>query len=150
MVVEARERRAREGLRHDDGGGGVAAAHVGHPAARLEARLHAVERGDPLADQVHRVARTEEALASLVDPGVVLVPADADTGAPKGLLFPASVVRVGNFIYVTNLAIDLRLFDNPATPTLTNGTIDSPWASEVLVHTISRINAHLPPVPGLP
>ena len=102
----------------------MAAAHVGHPAARLEARLHAVERGDPLADQVHRVAGTEEALASLVHPGVVLVvlvPADADAGAPKGLRCPASLVRVGK-----------------------------PWASEVLVHTISRINAHLPPVPALP
>ncbi len=65
-------------------------------------------------------------------------------GAPRGLLFPASLVRVGNFLYVTNLALDLRLF-GPAF-----GTVDSQWASEVVVHTIARINAHLPPVPGLP
>ncbi|HMH54299.1 MAG TPA: NHL repeat-containing protein [Candidatus Acidoferrum sp.] len=68
----------------------------------------------------------------------------APNGAPRGLLFPASLVRVGNFIYVTNLASDLRIF-GPA-----NGTVDSQWASEVVVHTIARINAHLPPVQGLP
>jgi hypothetical protein len=68
----------------------------------------------------------------------------APNGAPRGLLFPASLVRVGNFIYVTNLAIDLRLFG------AANGAVDSQWASEVVVHTIARIDAHIPPVPGLP
>jgi len=32
---------------------------------------------------------------------------------PRGLPFPASLVRHGEFIYVTNLAIDLRGFDDP-------------------------------------
>ena len=38
-------------------------------------------------------------------------------GAPRGLLFPASLVRSGEFIYVTNLSLALRLFGlaQPAT-----------------------------------
>jgi len=71
-------------------------------------------------------------------------------GAPIGLLFPASLVRSGHFVYVTNLAIDLRLFDDPAQPTLTNATGDSPWAADVKVHTISRIPASIPPIRGIP
>jgi DNA-binding beta-propeller fold protein YncE len=70
-------------------------------------------------------------------------------GAPIGLLFPASLVFSGPFVYVTNLAIDLRLFDDPSQPTLTNGTGDSPWTADVKVHTISRIPAFIPPIPGL-
>jgi len=68
-------------------------------------------------------------------------------GAPIGLLFPASLVFSGRFVYVTNLAIDLRLFDVAGQQT--NGTGDSPWTAEVKVHTISRIPAFIPPVPGL-
>ena len=68
-------------------------------------------------------------------------------GAPRGLLFPASLVRSGEFIYVTNLAIDLRLFDQPGFPT--NATGDSPWTAEVKVHTISRLKARIPPVSDL-
>jgi sugar lactone lactonase YvrE len=71
-------------------------------------------------------------------------------GAPIGLLFPASLVFSGPFVYVTNLAIDLRLFDDPSKPTLTNATGDSPWTADVKVHTISRIPAFIPPVRGLP
>ena len=70
-------------------------------------------------------------------------------GAPIGLLFPASLVFSGPFVYVTNLAIDLRLFDDPTQPTLTNGTGDSPWTADVKVHTIARIPAFIPPIPGL-
>lgn len=64
-------------------------------------------------------------------------------GAPIGLLFPASLVRHGKFIYVTNLALDLRLF-GLAPP------IDARWAAEVTTHTISKIRARIPPVNGLP
>jgi len=70
-------------------------------------------------------------------------------GAPIGLLFPASLVFSGPFVYVTNLSLDLRLFDDPTKPTLTNGSGDSPWAADVKVHTISRIPAFIPPIPGL-
>jgi sugar lactone lactonase YvrE len=69
-------------------------------------------------------------------------------GRPKGLLFPASLVRHGDFIYVTNLAIDLRAFDTPGAQT--NGTIVSQWAAEVGIHTISRIRARVPRIDGLP
>ena len=68
---------------------------------------------------------------------------------PRGLPFPASLVRHGEFIYVTNLAIDLRGFDDPNQSTLTNGTVDSQWAGEVKIHTISKIRARIPQVQGL-
>lgn len=58
-------------------------------------------------------------------------------GAVRGLLFPASLVRSGNFIYVTNLVLDLRLF-GVAQP------VDAQWAARVTSHTISRIPARLP------
>jgi sugar lactone lactonase YvrE len=62
-------------------------------------------------------------------------------GAPVGLLFPASLVMVDNFIYVTNLALDLRAFGLPQ-------TVDSQWTAQVTRHTIARIHAHLPPIRG--
>lgn len=62
-------------------------------------------------------------------------------GAPVGLLFPASLVMVNDFIYVTNLALDLRDFKLPQ-------AVDSQWAADVTRHTIARIHAHLPPVRG--
>ena len=64
-------------------------------------------------------------------------------GAAIGLLFPASLVRNGNFIYVTNLALDLRLFGLAP-------TADSQWASEVTRATVARIRARLPKIKGLP
>jgi DNA-binding beta-propeller fold protein YncE len=63
-------------------------------------------------------------------------------GAPRGLLFPASLVRSGPFIYVTNLSLDLRLF-GLAQP------VDAQWAADVRQHTISKIPARIPPIPGL-
>ena len=63
-------------------------------------------------------------------------------GAPRGLLFPASLVRSGEFIYVTNLSLDLRLF-RLAPP------VDALWANDVRQHTISKIPARIPPIPGL-
>ena len=62
-------------------------------------------------------------------------------GSPRGLLFPASLVRVGHFIYVTNLALDLRLFGLPQ-------AVDSQWTAEVKRHTVSRIPARIPSVGG--
>ena len=64
-------------------------------------------------------------------------------GAPRGLLFPASLVRSGNFIYVTNLSLDLRLFGLPQ-------AVDSQWTAQVTRHTVAKIRARIPPVPGLP
>jgi sugar lactone lactonase YvrE len=63
-------------------------------------------------------------------------------GAPRGLLFPASLVRVGGWIYVTNLSLDLRLFGLAQ-------TVDSQWAADVQRHTVSRLKAKIPRVRGL-
>ncbi len=65
-------------------------------------------------------------------------------GAPRGLLFPASLVRVGDWIYVTNLSLDLRVAVGPAF-----GAVDSPWAGDVKRHTVSRLKAKIPRVRGL-
>ena len=56
-------------------------------------------------------------------------------GSPVGLLFPASLARHGNWIYITNLSLDLRLFEGQ--------TVDSQWAKKVTRHTIARIRARV-------
>ena len=94
------------------------------------------------ADEIVVVDPSGRTIAKLGDFGGL----DHD-GAPNGLLFPASLVFSGPFVYVTNLAIDLRLFDVAGQQT--NATGDSPWTADVKVHTISRIPALIPPVPGL-
>jgi sugar lactone lactonase YvrE len=58
-------------------------------------------------------------------------------GSPVGFLFPASLVRHGGWIYVTNLSLDLRPFG-------LGQSVDSQWAAKVTTHTISRIRARLP------
>jgi DNA-binding beta-propeller fold protein YncE len=58
--------------------------------------------------------------------------------APIGLLFPASLVFHGDWVYVTNLSLDLRLF-NP-----TFNAVDSQWASEVRRHTVARLPRRIP------
>ncbi len=65
-------------------------------------------------------------------------------GAAIGLLFPASLVFSGEFLFVTNLALDLRLF-NPAF-----AAVDSQWAAQVTRYTVARIRARIPPIKGLP
>jgi len=64
-------------------------------------------------------------------------------GAVVGLLFPSSLVRSGEFIYVTNFALDLRGFG------LTQSTT-SQWAAQVTRHTVVKLRAIIPPVRGLP
>ena len=58
-------------------------------------------------------------------------------GSPVGLLFPASLARHGNWIYVTNLSLDLR-------PITGQQSVDSQWAAEVTRHTIARLRARIP------
>jgi len=60
-------------------------------------------------------------------------------GRPVGLLFPASLVFSGEFLYVTNLALDLRLFNLPQ-----GQAVDSQWAAQVTKYTVSRIRARIP------
>jgi hypothetical protein len=62
-------------------------------------------------------------------------------GVPRGLLFPASLViaQAGGHdrvLYVTNLALDIRLFGLVQSP-------DSKWAAKVKRYTVSRIHLDL-------
>jgi hypothetical protein len=57
-------------------------------------------------------------------------------GKPVGLLFPASLVRHGDWIYITNLSLDLR-------PVVGQQSIVSQYAAEVKRHTIARIRARV-------
>ncbi len=59
-------------------------------------------------------------------------------GSPVGLLFPASLAFHGEWVYVTNLALDLRLF-NP-----TFNAVDSAWAAQVTRHTVARLPRRIP------
>ena len=77
------------------------------------------------ADEIVVVDPSGRAIAKLGDFGGI----DAN-GAPIGLLFPASLVRSGGFIYVTNLSLDLRLFGLAQ-------TVDGQWAAQVTTHTVS-------------
>ena len=60
-------------------------------------------------------------------------------GSPVGLLFPASLVRHGDWLYITNLSLDLRA----VVPTREQ-SVDSQWAAKVKTHTISRIRFRIP------
>jgi sugar lactone lactonase YvrE len=83
------------------------------------------------ADEIVVLDKTGRAIAKLGDFDGLR------DGAPVGLLFPASLARSGDSIYVTNLSLDLRLFGLPQ-------AVDSQWAGEVTVHTIARIRARIP------
>ena len=57
-------------------------------------------------------------------------------GKPVGLLFPASLVRSGDWILITNLSLDLR-------PITGQQSIVSQYAADVKRHTIARIRARV-------
>ena len=83
------------------------------------------------ADEIVVVDDTGKAIAKLGDfEGV-------RKGSPVGLLFPASLARHGDWIYVTNLSLDLR-------PITGQQSVDSQWAAEVTRHTVSRLRARIP------
>ena len=60
-------------------------------------------------------------------------------GAARGLLFPASLVfsRNKQVVYVTNLALDLRLFELAQ-------SVDSQWIATVKRYTVSKLEARIP------
>lgn len=91
------------------------------------------------ADEIVVIDPTGRAIAKLGDFDGI-----GRDGAVQGLLFPASLRFAGKEVYVTNLALDLRLFD----PTFT--TVDSAWAAEVTRHTVAKVRARLRPVDGPP
>jgi sugar lactone lactonase YvrE len=91
------------------------------------------------ADEIVVVDPTGKAIAKLGDFDGV-----DKTGVPHGFLFPASpdFSKDGNFLYVSNLALDLRLFGLVQ-------SVDSQWTAQVQRYTISRIKARIPPLgPG--
>ncbi len=83
------------------------------------------------ADEIVVTDKTGKAIAKLGDFNGVR------DGSPVGLLFPASLVRHGDWIYITNLSLDLR-------PVAGQQSVDSQWAAEVKRHTIARIRARIP------
>jgi sugar lactone lactonase YvrE len=83
------------------------------------------------ADEIVVADKTGRAIAKLGDFNGLR------DGAPVGFLFPASLARGGDWIYVTNLSLDLRLFGLPQ-------ALDSQWAGEVTSHTVARIRARIP------
>ncbi len=90
------------------------------------------------ADEIVVVDPTGKVIAKLGDfEGI------SPQGIPQGLLFPASPAfsRDGEFLYVTNLALDLRIFGLPQ-------AVDSQWCAMVQRYTVSKINAHIPPLRG--
>ncbi|HEX7270588.1 MAG TPA: SMP-30/gluconolactonase/LRE family protein [Casimicrobiaceae bacterium] len=86
------------------------------------------------SDEIVVVDPTGKVIAKLGDFGGI-----DNKGAAQGLLFPASLVFSGNFVLVTNLALDLgTVFGIP--------TVDSQWAAQVTRYTVSKINRGLPPI----
>ncbi len=84
------------------------------------------------ADEIVVVDKTGRVIAKLGDfEGI------DETGAPKGLLFPASPARFEDWVYVTNLSLDIRLFGLPQ-------AVDSQWAAQVTSHTVARVRARIP------
>src|SRR5262245_14289545 len=82
------------------------------------------------SDEIVVVDKTGKAISKLGDFDGV------KDGKPVGLLFPASLVRRGDSIYITNLSLDLR-------PVVGQQSVDSQWAAQVTRHTISRIRARI-------
>ena len=86
------------------------------------------------ADEIVVIDKTGKVIAKLGDFDGI-----DKHGAPIGLLFPASPVFFGEWLYVTNLSLDLRNVGGPQ-------TVDSQWADLVTSHTIARIRARIPHV----
>jgi len=63
----------------------------------------------------------------------------SEHGVPHGLLFPASPAfsADGEWLYVTDLALDLRLFGLVE-------AVDSQWCAQVKHYTVSKIRARIP------
>lgn len=87
------------------------------------------------SDEIVVIDKTGKAIAKLGDFGGI-----DHSGAPIGLLFPASPALFDGWLYVSNLSLDLRLFGLPQ-------TVDSQWAAQVTSNTISRIRARIPRMP---
>ena len=78
------------------------------------------------ADEIVVVDKSGKAIAKLGDFDGI------KNGEPVGLLFPASPKFRGDFVYVTNLALDIRDFGLPQ-------AVDSQWCAQVRTWTVARI-----------
>jgi sugar lactone lactonase YvrE len=87
------------------------------------------------ADEIVVLDKTGRVIAKLGDFNGI-----SRSGRPRGLLFPASLVRVDDWIYVTNLSLDLRKVNPDFVP------VDAQWAAEVTRQTVSRLKAKIPPI----
>jgi sugar lactone lactonase YvrE len=89
-------------------------------------------------DEIDVVSSTGKLLARLGDFGGV-----DRRGTPRGLLFPASPAfsSDGKFVYVTNLALDLRIFGLVE-------AVDSEWCAQVKHYTVSKIRTRFEPLGG--
>jgi hypothetical protein len=82
MIVKADECRIWIGLHQQNRGCALAAADVGDfRAVPLEERFDTVECGNPLVDQMRRVARTKEPLGALEQRRMMLMPSDSEARA---------------------------------------------------------------------
>ena len=80
------------------------------------------------ADEIVVVDPTGKAISKLGDFGGL------ENGAPVQLLFPASLRFLGDGLIVTNLSLDLRLF-NPSFE-----TVDSEWCAQVSRYTVVKMD----------
>src|SRR5262249_44352998 len=77
VIVESVEAGVGVGLGHQDGGGALAAAHVGHTRAGLKLLLDAVEGRNPRSYQIGGISGTEELFAAVKYAVGVFMPAHA-------------------------------------------------------------------------
>jgi len=91
------------------------------------------------ADEIVVVDPTGRVIAKLGEFGGI-----DPQGAAVGLLFPATPFFGNGFVYVTNLALDVTV------PGLgLPQAVDSQWAAQVTIYTVSKIPARIPPTRGL-
>ncbi len=88
------------------------------------------------SDEIVVFDKTGKALAKLGDFNGL-----DESGAPRGLLFPAEMTKVGEYLYVGNLAVDARFFKGVAQAAV------SQWAGQVKAFNIVRIPARIPALP---
>jgi sugar lactone lactonase YvrE len=122
-------------------------------AGQAEVLVNSINGADGIAidgDDNIWVAANQEDEIIVIDPtGKVLAKlGDFDgidkDGVPQGLLFPASPAFSpdGRTLYVTNLALDLRL----ATGSPASQTVDSQWTDLVKSYTVSKLSTNFKPL----
>jgi sugar lactone lactonase YvrE len=86
------------------------------------------------SDEIVVLDKTGKAIAKLGDFDGI-----GERREPRGFLFPASLVFSGEFVLVTNLALDTRLFGFDS--------VDAQWAAQVKTYTVAKIKRRIPNLP---